>query len=818
MPGPNFAGGNQIAITIAVANDQSTDSLSATGTLSGAACTPATCGTFGSPTGTAGSGSYTMTYVPPSSLAATTTITLTVSSNLARSFAATLNFNVYPAHQTVVMVNFNPVEVPPGSAAKNVTATVYNDTGNKGVQMALLGGGYACPPVSGGGAGATVCGKLTEGTLTTGTTTTGTTGVPFTQTPLTYTPPSSGPPSPPYDRPIILAVSAADSAALATVNFLLGPTPPGGVFIPESAKLDVALASPSAAPITFQANVNGDSGNSRTVNFAITAGGANCSPLCGTLGAITYTRNGPNYNAVTTYTPPASVPTGADTQPTITATEPDFSLSDSFTFTIAESSCTTSTGNNSVLNGQYAFLLRGGSEGNGYQTMAASFTADGSGNITGGFIDSNGTRGPNGGVSVVPAGSSYSVGPDNRGCLTLVNSNGGVGTFRIAVGTISGGVATQGQVLHFDDNTGSGLRAQGILMQQESSASVSASQFSGSYAVGFTGVDSAGGRIAAAGLMTPNGLGTISSVSLDTDDNGVPGPLTGTATYSLATGAANGRGTGTITGSGGGTIDFVLYTVSPSEFLFLTTDYPGSKTPILSGEIKLQTGPFTSTSLDGGGYVFYASGIDITNGGNAAEIGQVTVTTNGGGTVTDDVNDNLTEQTETSNSITLTIASSGRTTVTVSGSGSGQPILYLVDSTSAFWVGTDNADTAGFVKKQVGGPFSTSSASGAFFFGGTTPQVGGSYDSGTVTLDGAGHFTGTDDRASPPGGGGLQTTQITPATGGTYAFSNTSSPVGKGFIGSNAGTPTSVAYAISSSEAVFMTTGANGVETFDARK
>jgi len=817
VPGPNFAGGNQITITVAVANDQPTESLSASGTLSGAACTPATCGTFGNPTGTAGSGSYTMTYVPPSSLAATTTITLTVSSNLSPSFAATVNFPVYPAHQTVVTLSTVPDEIPASSAARALTATVYNDTGNKGVQTSLVGGGYVCPPLSGGG---TVCGKLTLGTLTTGTTTTATTGVPFTQTPVTYTPPASGPASAPYDRPIIVAASVANTSVLVVDNFLIGPTLPGGIFIPESAKLNVVLASPSATPFTFQGTVSGDIGNSKTVNFTLTAGGANCSPLCGTLGAITYTRNGQNYSAVTTYTPPATVPTGADTKPTITATEVDSSVSDSFTFTIAASSCTSSTGNNGVLKGQYAFLLRGGAESNGYGTIAASFNADGNGNITGGFIDNNGTRGYNGGVPVVSAGSSYTVGSDNRGCLTLTNSNGGVGTYRIALGTINGsGVATQGEVLRFDDDTGSGVRGEGILMQQESPASVSASQFNGNYAVGFTGVDYQGGRIAAAGLMNPNGSGTISTISLDTDDNGVPASLSGSATYSLATGAANGRGTGTITLTGGGSLDFALYAVSPSEFLFITTDYPGSKVPVLSGEIKQQSGAFTATTLDNAGYVVYASGIDTTNGANVTEIGQVTIPSggNGAGTITLDANDNGTEQAEISTSIAMSILSNGKVTMTVGGSATGQPILYLVDSTSAFWVGADKADTAGCVKKQVGGPFGNSSLNGAFFFGGTTPQVGGSYDSGAATFDGSGNITGTDDEVSPPAGGGLQSFPTTPATGGTYAF-NTASPQGIGFVGSNAGKPTSIAYVVSSAEVIFMRTGANGVELFDARQ
>ena len=183
-----------------------------------------------------------------------------------------------------------------------------------------------------------------------------------------------------------------------------------------------------------------------------------------------------------TYTPPTSVPSSPANNPTITATTVDLisgsQAGDSFSFNIVDGTC--GTGHESILNGQYAFLARGGAPGNGYNAFIGSFTADGAGHITGGLEDINRTVGVTTGLTINPTGSSYSVGADNRGCLTFVNSSGGVMTYRIALGTLSMGVATQGTLTVFVDDTGNAARLSGILMLQNS-AFFSTSSVSGNY-------------------------------------------------------------------------------------------------------------------------------------------------------------------------------------------------------------------------------------------------------------------------------------------------------------------------------------------------
>ena len=272
--------------------------------------------------------------------------------------------------------------------------------------------------------------------------------------------------------------------------------------------------------------------------------------------------------------------------------------------------------------------------------------------------------------------------------------------------------------------------------------------------------------------------------------------------------AASGRGTAIITTTALRTNNLVLYMVSSSEILAMTTDNintPSAVLSIYSGELRKQTGPFSTNTLDTKNYVYYVEGVDGSNGGNDTVLGQATFTTNGNATLTIDENTNGTLKPTVSGPASFAIASNGRTTITASGAGSPPPILYLIDSSSAFIVGTDNAVGFGNFEMQTSGGFRTSSISGSFFLGGDAPTTGVSYNSGTANFNspagGTSSISGKRDDSGPTG---LKTEILSPNTGWTYSFSVSSSTPGKGTVG-----PNSIAYAISVSKIVFMSTGGN---------
>jgi hypothetical protein len=576
VPSPIFAGDPATPIAITVTNDVLGDVLTANLTVDSNTtfnCTAGTCGMLGPVIGTSGSGNYTVSYTPPPSagLATQTVPTIVVSSNQPSSISATDFIQVDPAgilvtvdpvgRQGTVFVGANPVD------QRTLTATIYNDVTHAGATFApLTASGYACSNLS-----LNSCGRLgaPNAPVISGNTTTIT---------IPYSPPASLP-SAPYNKPLVLAVSAADktrsgSTAVLLRNDLSAPSLPS-LWIFSHTKFKTTLTAGAAA--TIQARVLNDTGPNQTVNWTLMAGGIACSPSCGTLGAptviVTATAGGPRVDSFVLYTPPLSVPTvAADVTPTITATSADNSSEpDNFTFNIFDPTC--GTGHESVLNAQYAFLARGGVAQGGHVVLIGSFTADGTGKVTGGQIDLNTGNGSFVGSTILSAptgslpASSYSVGADNRGCLTLSDSGGGLKTFRFSVGTIVNNVATEGRIIRFDDTSGNGRAQSGFLMKQDPT-SFNAASLNGNYAYGELGVDSIGGRFAGAGALTSNGTGSFTNISGDFDDAGiVSGNATGgSGSYTIAT---SGRGTATpsITVLGKpSTSNLVLYMVSARKF------------------------------------------------------------------------------------------------------------------------------------------------------------------------------------------------------------------------------------------------------------
>ena len=141
------------------------------------------------------------------------------------------------------------------------------------------------------------------------------------------------------------------------------------------------------------------------------------------------------------------------------------------------------TGNESILSGQYAFSLSG-YNATGYLAEVGSFTADGTGHITAGEVDSNGALGVQQ-AGITTNASSYSVGSDNRGCATIATSFGTF-TTRFALGPSSSGKATEGRMVEWETGRAPIIATGHILQQTASSFS---GGLSGNYVFEQSGVD-----------------------------------------------------------------------------------------------------------------------------------------------------------------------------------------------------------------------------------------------------------------------------------------------------------------------------------------
>jgi uncharacterized protein YjdB len=264
-----------------------------TWTLSGAGCTAAACGTLSA--GSSASGTA-ITYTAPSSVPNPASVTLTATSVADSSKSSSASITITSAPTTI------SVAVAPTSASIQVnqmqsfTATVQNDSQNKGVQWTL----------SGAGCSGSACGTLSASSSASGTA-------------IVYTAPAAVP------NPAsvtLTATSIADStkSSSAAITIFAVVTNIGVAISPTTQSVQVTQTQ------LFVATVQNDSQN-KGVKWTLS--GAGCSgAACGTLSA-----NSSASGASITYTAPAKVPSPATVKLTATSVA-DSTKSTSSTITI----------------------------------------------------------------------------------------------------------------------------------------------------------------------------------------------------------------------------------------------------------------------------------------------------------------------------------------------------------------------------------------------------------------------------------------------------------------------------------------------------
>jgi hypothetical protein len=744
--------GATTGVTATVVNDSSNKGVTWTATCSAAQCGSASPTSTSTPDGptTGDTTEYTTVYTaPPTPPATNLNVTLTATSvgDATKSASATVTVlsvavTVAPATATV-----------PSGGKQQFTATVTGDSSNGGVTWGLTGS-YSCPkclPQTKVLSCDSSCGTLSSAGTGSG-------------TPVTYTAPPTKPSSSgnySFDQFLLVATSAKNTLASASASIMLSPI--SVAVSPTSASVEVNATQQFTATVTNDGTKSG-------VTWTLMQTGAACSPGCGTIAPAS-TASG----AAATYTPPATVPALPFVTVTATSVEDTTKSSGSnVTLTTATGGldCGAGSGSESLLQGQYAFLLHGFDQ-SAVMFTEGSFTADGTGKITGGEEDIVEGAGSATDVNINPSGSSYAVGPDHRGCVVLANANGTTFSFRFALGSInsSSGIATNGHIIDFDDTTGSGARAAGSIRLQDAT-SFTASQFKGNYVFGLLSVQAVG---AMAGTFNADGISAITSNTIDADFAGmVTSNVPSTPGGSFTCCSANGRGTLELDNSSLGLGPFAMYMINTGDVFLLEMFSSGSNalpSDIVEGEA---IGIFSGTTFSQGSL----SGVSVLRESAQSSTGPIvhiaTASADGKGTIT--VNDNINNAgtfTTSSTVLNYMVASNGR--VTLSGD-STPPVLYLYGQNQGFVVGTDPNGTFGILEPQAAGPFSNASLSGAYTFGTENPSASTvTMESGVVTADGNGNAAGTSDQSSSTGLAQNQALNL------TYSFSAN----GTGNVGTN---------------------------------
>jgi hypothetical protein len=569
---------------------------------------------------------------------------------------------------------------------------------------------------------------------------------------VTYTAPPTVPTPATFN---VTATSTADNTKSASVSVTITPgvgitmtTPIGAQSVPANSALGFAVSVVGTANTGVTWTVNGVAGGNST------------------FGTITGT------GLSVTYTSPGAVPSPATFNVTATS-QANTSKSASVSVTItAAVPLACGSGNESILSGQYAFLLKGFNH-NGFSAVVGSITVDGSGHITAGELDMNSTGAASvtkTTVSASPA-SFYSVGSDNRGCATIVTASGTTLKTRFDLGIVSLGTATQGQMMEFDPANSGAFVATGQMFQQNSADFIVLQ--GGAYVHLLTGWDSTKGRMVCGGVHTYSG-GNISNSEQTCNDAGTvttTGPIIGSS-GSYTGMDANGRFTETV-----GSTNFVDYFVSEN----LTTGVPAvlslttNTNPVLAGEAIFQTQNTYSQSSLVGDYVIYANGVNNSTSGKiflsfATSDGSSKLTLN-----TYDENDGGAWLASGPTPIyTYSVDYVGGVNLTKTGAiNAGQ--LYLTGGTLGIYIGADAGAFAGFAAAQTGsGSLSNASIHGTFF-GGATEIVnqGASAECDLAILNGDGDISVTTDDSSTSSQAAeqLSAQTITIAPNGTFTAS-----------------------------------------------
>jgi hypothetical protein len=255
--------GQPQTFTATVQNDSQNKGV--TWALSGTACSGAACGTLSATSSALGTA---ITYTAPASVPspAAMTLTATSASDGTKSGAATITVTAKPPAINVALSLTTASVVTGGTQA--FTATVQNDSQNKGVTWTL----------SGTGCSGAVCGTLSASASASGTA-------------ITYTAPASVPAPPTV---ALRATAVTDSSKSATATITVAALPPS---------LSVSLTPlrggiPISQTLPFTVTVTNDVGGAG-VTWSVTGNNCNAS-ACGTFTNVASPSTSATYNAPAT--------------------------------------------------------------------------------------------------------------------------------------------------------------------------------------------------------------------------------------------------------------------------------------------------------------------------------------------------------------------------------------------------------------------------------------------------------------------------------------------------------------------------------------
>jgi hypothetical protein len=406
------------------------------------------------------------------------------------------------------------------------------------------------------------------------------------------------------------------------------------------------------------------------------------------------------------------------------------------TYTINVSAASDTT-NNAHLNGQYVCKLSGFATGDATRwATLVSVKADGAGNLTNGVFDSNATD-----LTSALTGTttgSYSVGADNNGLLTFINTPtvGTQTTSQWAIALTGASPAAGFSLVEVDDagNNPSGHSGTGDCSLATPLAFAASTINGNSFVFQLTGETSTGSPSSSVGRFTaPSTPGnTVSSGSVDSAA-GAPAVVTSNtfSSGSFSAPATTGRLTLALPiGASAATENLVAYIVDANRAFLLQTD---SASGTSSGLLRTQKqATYSNTNLTGNFVVYeegnyYASGslpgyyvglIEATGGtpsGNNFTVNQSLE--NIAGTFENDNANGATSVTFDASNLGRVTYTAGTDTGTTFGASAGYWYLYDTNSALTLNVVTTGGIQTGELLPQTQSTFTNAALAGTYALG-----------------------------------------------------------------------------------------------------
>jgi len=648
------------------------------------------------------------------------------------------------------------------------------------------------------------------------------------QTTLTLT----SPPNATVDVPYSGAIGVSGGTAPYSCS-IAGGTLPAGLSLGSGCTLTGTPTTAGTSTVTVHATDAASPAASTTGPVSVTVSPVQTLSLTGSLPNATlgvpYTQTLTATGGITPYTysiTAGSLPAGLSMSSAgVISGTPTTVGASSFTVTVTDAEPTPQTAslplvllvvypttpNDAEFTGPYAYLFQGYDDTVAgvlaYQTATvASFTADGTGVVSSGEMDSNHESSNPTGNTIASNQflGTYTIGTDNTGSLTLtpLNADGTTGTTATYAITLKAPVApatvaTQADMIEFDNNSLQGTKGSGNILAQQATAFTAG--LNGSYAFGLSGdtpclpactIGISAGPAAAVGQFIASS-GDLTAGTSDANistTNYADEALTG----SYGTADPNGRIALSMetanTPAGSYPTDFAVYIVNANQAFILSID-KHSDYVLLAGSAQLQTQSTFSNASMNGPFIGYENaqsnpGLLGTTLQNTANLSTATIfraTGNGTGScdtsnvdtggATSLVNGltGLGSGAPTLNAILGTYASTGTSVCTVAANGRGvlnYPVpsnaltsiltllglstappapreFYLVSPNTGYFLETGYAGLGQF-QAQTGAPFSLATLDGTYVYASAPASSAASINSsGSFTADGAGNASTT---------------------------------------------------------------------------